>query len=304
MSRVLLAICALLIACGRRPAPVNPSERALFRDLERQVTINAATGWGVDRLEISSMLETALDSVCRVEPLARRQLATWLDSEISRLGGPVDVAWRERGRKLRKVGDLLVLTRVKLLLQRADEVANECPFWLEPEPVFRGRQISAGRFQLVFGGGGKGIVQREGNDVDVLAGGAGRLMFGRVFQDGDGAYVGLEIGGSAAFPKDEFGNRSTIELAADFVAPIVYRRTFTNSYAEFEAGWIGRSTERDWGDVNNGVHLGVAFGGRALRARFLFPGVVFGMSWERLFEGEDITMLKVGIRVSLDLDLF
>ena len=303
MSRVLL-LAALLVACGRRPAPKDPSERALFRDLERQVTINAATGWGVDKLEVDGMLETALDSVCRVDPLARRALTAWLEAEIARNGGPVEAAWKQRGRKLSKVTDLLVLTRVQMLLARAEEMATECPFWLEPVAEFRGRQISDGRFQITLGGGGKGIVVEEAEKVDVLAGGAGRLMFGRVFRDGHGLYAGLEIGGSAAFPKDDMGNRSSIELAADFVTPIVYRRSFTNSYAEVEAGWIGRSTERDWGKLDHGVHAGIAFGGRALRTRFLFPGVVFGLSWERIFlDGADITMLKVGARVAVDLDL-
>lgn len=303
VGRLCLAI-ACLIACSRRPAPRDPSERALFRDLERQVTVSAATGWGVDRLEIEDMLETALDSVCRVDPLARRALAAWVDAELTRLGGPVEAAWKQRGKKLSKVSDLLVLTRVKLLLARAEEMAVECPFWLEPDARFAGRQISEHRFQITFGGGGKGIVVEQGDKVDVLAGGSGRLLFGRMLRDGHGLYTGLEVGGNASFPKDDTGTRSSIELAADVVVPLVYRRTFTSSYLELEGGWVGRSTERDWGDVDHGVHLGIAFGARALRQRFLFPGVAFGLSWERLFvAGDDITMLKVGARVALDLDL-
>ncbi len=37
---VVLA-CTLVCACGRRTPPKAPSERALFRDLERQVTVKA-----------------------------------------------------------------------------------------------------------------------------------------------------------------------------------------------------------------------------------------------------------------------
>jgi hypothetical protein len=154
-------------------------------------------------------------------------------------------------------------------------------------------------------GGGKGILVAQSDNVD-SAGGAGRLLFGRMVTDGHGLYLGLEAGGSAAFPKDEMGTRSSIELAADFVAPLVYRRTFTNSYAEVEAGWLGRSTERDWNDLEQGVHLGIAFGARALRTRFVFPGAAIGISWERLFVNDDVdvTMIKIGARVALDLDLF
>ena len=304
---LLLTLLLALCACGRRRAPVEPSERALFRDLERQVTVNTTTtGWKIDRLEVDSMLETALDSTCRVDPLSRRTLLAWLDGEIARLGGPVDAAWKRRGKKLRRVDDLLTVTRVRSLLVRAEEMAIDCPFWIEPERPFRGRQISEGKFQLTFGGGGKGIIVKQGDRIDVSAGGAGRLLLGRMFRDGHGVYAGLEVGGSATFPKDDMGTRSSLELAADVVVPVVYRRTFTNSYAEIESGWLGRSTERNWFAFDHGIHLGIAFGARTLRTRFVFPGAVLGVSIERLFlDGDrDLTMVKIGARVALDLDLF
>lgn len=299
-----LAAALALVACGgtRRP-PEHPIERALFRDLERQVTVAAATGWGIDRTEIEGMLETALDEVCRVHPLARRSLARWLDDQIATQGGDVEIAWRERGKDLKKVENLLVLTRVRLLLRRAEDSAHECPFWLEPEDHYKGRQISERRWQLSLGGGGKAISLQEGNNVDISAGGAGRLMFGRMFAGGDGLYVGLEIGGSAEFPKDEMGNRGQLELAADVVTPLVYRKNFLNSFVELDAGWIGRTTERDWNHYDHGFHVGAAFGARALRTRFVFPGASFGISYERVWGDDDLTMIKVGARVSLDLDL-
>lgn len=302
MSRLLVA-AALLASCSQRRPPEHPTERALFRDLERQVTIAAATGWGVDRIELENMLETTLDSTCRVHPLARRSLKTWLDDQIAQQGGPVEEAWRERGKDLKKVDDLLVLTRVRLLLVRAEESSHECPFWIEPDDSYLGRQFSVRRFQLSIGGGGKGIVIQQGNDADISAGGAGRLLFGRMLANGDGIYAGLEVGGSAAFPKDDLGNRTALQLAADVVAPLVYRRTFLNSYLELEAGWIGRTTERDWEHYDHGFHVGMAFGARALRTRFVFPGAAFGISYERVWGDEDLTMFKVGARVALDLDL-
>lgn len=293
-----------LIACTRRPAPEHPTERVLFRDLERQVTVAGATGWGIDRLEIENMLETALDSTCRVDPLARRGLARWLEAEIERRGGPVDKVWRERGRKLSKVDDLLVLTRVRMLLARADAATAECPFWIEYDDDYRGRQISEHRFQISFGGGGKGIVVAQGEQTDISAGGAGRLLIGRMLHNGHGIYLGLEVGGSAGFPKDDFGNRANLELAADIVGFTAYRRTFTNSYVEFEAGWLGRTTERDWHAYDHGIHVGFAFGARALRQRFFFPGAALGISYERTFVGgTDLELIKIGARVALDLDL-
>jgi hypothetical protein len=293
-----------LAACGHGPRPVDPSGSALYRDLERIVTVSATTGWGVDRIEIEGVLRAGLDSVCRVDPLARRSLRTWIDGELQRLGAPVETAYEERGRSLDKVDDLLVLTRISKLLARAEQVANECPFWVDVEEPFRGRQISDARWQISFGGGGKGILVKQGDRQDVNAGGAGRLMLGRVLSGGDAIYAGLEFGASAAFPKDAQGERSALVIGADYVAPLVYRHTLTNTYFELEAGWLGHATERDWGDLDHGVHVGFAFGGRALRTRFVFPGAALGISYERTFlDGDDVRTIKVGARVALDFDL-
>jgi hypothetical protein len=301
----LIAAAALMLAaCGQRPAPRDPTVRTLFRDLERHVTVAATTGWGTDKLEIDGMLESTLDSVCRVDPLARRSLAAWIAAELGRLGGPVEQAWRERGKDLSRVEDLLVLTRVQLLLTRAEELAGGCPFWIEPEYPFRGRQVFDDRFMLTFGGGGKATFIQQGDRIDLLAGGAGRLLLGRAFSGGHALLAGAELGVSASFPRSETGERGALVIGADLVAPVVYRRTLTNAYFELEAGWLGRSTEEDFGAIDHGIHVGAALGARALRTRFVFPGAALGISWERAFQaGEDVTLLKVGARVTFDLDL-
>ena len=122
---------------------------------------------------------------------------------------------------------------------------------------------------------------------------------------GDAIYAGVELGASAAFPRDATGERSALVIGADLVAPIVYRRSGANAYLEVEAGWLGHATERDWGELDQGFHVGLAVGARALRTRFLFPGAAIGVSYERLIlAGDDQSALKVGARVAFDLDLF
>ena len=44
MRRAIVLLGFGLCACARFPAPSEPSARALFRDLERQVTVAAADG--------------------------------------------------------------------------------------------------------------------------------------------------------------------------------------------------------------------------------------------------------------------
>ncbi|MCW5807918.1 MAG: hypothetical protein KIT31_36535 [Deltaproteobacteria bacterium] len=306
----LAAVAAAVVAAGaltsacRTAAPGDPTMRALFRDLERQVTVAAATGWGADRLEIDAQLEAALDSTCRVDPLARRLLRRWLDDRIALAGGPVEQAYRARGKNLDRVEGLLVLTRVRMLLDRAEEHALDCPFWLEPEHDFRGRQVSQHRFILTFGGGGKAIAVAQGDQTNLSFGGAGRLLVGRMFRDGDGLFTGVELGGNAVFARAGADGERSLELGADLVVPLVYRRAMTNTYVELAAGYLGHTSEANFGAFDHGIHLGLGVGARALRTRFLFPGAAFGISWERTFvAGDDLTSIKVGFRVAFDLHL-
>jgi hypothetical protein len=300
--RSLVAL-VVLAGCARALPPDRPTA-ALYRDLERLVTVAGTAGWGIDRLEVEGLLAAALDSVCRVDPVRRRALLDWIDAQIARNGGPVDAAWRQRGKRLGRVKTLLTLTRIRMVLAHADLQADaDCPFWLEPDEGFAGRQISDDRWTLSGGGGGKGMGVAQGDRRDLNFGGAARLLLGRTFGS-EALYAGVEVGASASFPKDDTGERTGLVLGVDLVTPLVYRHTFVNSYLELEAGWLGHATEED-ATVDHGVHVGAAIGGRATRTRFFFPGAAFGVSYERSFpeDAEDLHVVKVGLRVAFDVDL-
>ncbi len=302
--RLILALT--LVAGCARTLPPDRSAASLYRDLERLVTVAETTGWGIDRKEVESLESEALDSVCRVDPLARVALTEWLDGRLAAAGGSVEDAWRARGKRLSAVSGLLTVHRIRLVLAAADRVAAvDCPFWIEPEEPFRGRQISDGRWTLHASGGGKGMVVHQGDRNDLSGGGAGRLLLGRVLDDRSALYAGIELGATAAFPKDDDGNRTGLLLGVDVVTPVVYRYTLTNAYLEAEVGWLGRTTEDQLDRLDHGVHVGASIGGRALRTRFFFPGAAFGVSWERAFvDGADLTTIKLGARVGVDLDLW
>jgi hypothetical protein len=304
VALVLMAALVTMTACARTVPPAQ-AQASLYRDLQRLVTLRDAAGWQIDRFEIQAMMAETLMSVCRVPADQRNALLAWLDMRIHALGGPVEDAYRARGRELGAVSDLLELSRIRKALEGALATAGEdCPFWIEPSPRFAGRQISDDRWQLSAGGGGKGIAIYQGGETDLRFGGAGRLLLGRNFGSRWALYTGAEVGGNAGFPKDPDGDRTGLVLGVDLVAPVVARYTLVNSYFEFEAGYIGHLTEEDWGHLDHGVHLGVGFGGRAARVRWFFPGAVFGMSYERIAEnGMPTHTLKMGFRVALDLDL-
>ncbi|HEU5059563.1 MAG TPA: hypothetical protein VFU21_23680 [Kofleriaceae bacterium] len=305
MRRAGIAVAVLVAgACARHVPPTRPAA-SLYRDLERIVTVAEAAGWHIDRLEIDAVLSDALESTCRATPGERQALAGWLDGVIAEAGGPVERAFQARGRDLDEVSDLLTLTRIRLLLARAAAAAaTDCPFWMEPDGAFRGRQISDRRWQLSGGGGGKGIYARKGGSGDLRFGGAGRVLIGRGLGERGALYTGLELGGSGAFPRNEDGERGTLVIGYDAVVPVVYRHTLVNSYLELEGGWLGTGTEEDV-ELEHGIHLGAAFGARALRTRFFFPGAAIGLSWERTFpaSGAPQYTVKLGLRAAFDIDL-
>jgi hypothetical protein len=298
-------VLAVVVAgCATSRPPRGPTA-ALYGDLERLVTVAGTTGWGIDRLELEELLGPSLDSVCRVAPAHRRELLIWLDGQIASRGGPVEEAWRQRGKRLSQVETLLTFTRTRMVLVHADGHADaDCPFWLEPDPRFAGRQISDDRWTLSGGGGAKGMAIVQGGEADLSAGGAGRVLVGRTFGK-HALYTGLEIGASASFPKDESGMRTSLIFGFDLVVPLVYRRTLVNSYLEFEGGYLAHGTEEDLGAIDSGLHVGAALGGRTTRTRFFFPGAALGVSYERTFpaEGDPLHTLKVGLRVAFDFDL-
>jgi hypothetical protein len=300
--------CLVLAASGQACARHLPPERpaaALYRDLERVVTLAEATGWHIDRIEVEKLQSEALQSTCRVPQAGRERLLAWIDREIARAGGPAERAYRERGRDTDRIEDLLTLTRIRLVLVGAvASAAADCPFWIQPDPEFAGRQISDDRWTLHASGGGKLMVARTAGENDLRFGGAGRLLLGHTFGSRSGVYSGLELGGRGSFPRNEEGERAGLVLGLDMVVPVVYRHTLVNSYVEAEAGWFGTVTEGEDG-LDQGIHLGAAFGARATRARWVFPGGAFGLSLERTFpaDGPAVYLLKIGFRAVLELDL-
>ena len=303
--RLALALTACSLAsCARHVPPERPAA-ALYRDLERVVTQAEAIGWHVDRIEVDKLQSEALQSACRVPGDDRARLVAWLDREIAAAGGPVERAYIARGRKIDEVDRLLTLSRIRLVLMRAMATADaDCPFWIEPSPDFAGRQISDDRWQLHGSGGGKLMAARVAGESDLRFGGAGRLLLGRGFGDRSALYSGLEMGVRGSLPRNEEGERGGLVISLDFVAPLVYRYTLVNSYVEMEAGWLGTVSEQEDG-LDQGIHIGAAFGARTTRTRWVFPGGALGFSLERTFpdDGPAIYLFKIGFRAALELDL-
>jgi hypothetical protein len=303
-AAAVIVLLSAWAACAETLPPPG-SGRALYGDLQRMVRWRQTQGWLADRLAIRALELDALDSTCRTPAPDRDALLAWLDGQIARRGGPVEEAWLRAGKDLGAVEELLELTRVRLLLASAiGSAPADCPFWIEADEPFRGRQIADDRWQLVVEGGGKGIFLRQTGDLDLSAGGAGRVLIGRSAGRHLAFFTGVELGGGAELRRDAQGERGVV-FAFDLVAPAVVRWRLVSSYLELEAGYLAHWTERD-DDFVSGLHLGAAFGFKALRQRWFVPGIAIGVAYERTFPADDrptLEMFKVGLRVTLDFDL-
>ena len=126
----------------------------------------AQTGWLIDEIEVHEALTDVLDSACRVPAEHRTAALRWLDEAIRAAGGDPGRLWEANGHDLAELDPLLLLVRSRQLLAEGDAWARagKCPFWLRPDPDFRGRQGYADSWVAAAETGGRFYVQWEGGE--------------------------------------------------------------------------------------------------------------------------------------------
>lgn len=301
---------ALALLCACAPTlPQEPVTRALVRDVERVVDVRQRVGWVVDETEIEAVLPDVLMSACRVEPATRAAGLAWLDGEVALRGGSPAEAWLRAGKNLDKIEDLLLLSRARLVLARADEWvrAGKCPFWMEPSPRFDGVQVVANRWILGAEAGGRFIVGQENGVSGFGAGGGGRVLGGYGFGERNSLFLAVEAGGGARFTKVPIGERATIpDFLAIVAVPVVGRRTFgLSGFVEAEVGFMAYLNNVE-ARVEPGFRAGVALGGTFVRLkRGLLPRFAFAVAMDHAPGwGSDhmtLTQLSAGLRAGFDL---
>lgn len=316
LRHLLLVVFIAHGAC----APVLPHgqpDRALVRDVERIVDVRGRVGWLVDESEILAALPDTMKSVCQVPPQARRAALDWLDEKIDEHGGDIDLVWRERGKNLGKVDKLLLLTRTRVLLSRANEWARlgRCPFWLEPTMQFRGVHAQGWRFFATIEGGGRFTEEFALGTVRYGGGGAGRLLAGYSFGENWALSTGLEFGGTARFTNLQLGEQSELpELVGLGAAPVVFRWQFgLTAHMELEAGPIAYIDEATADQVMRevkvqfdwGYRVGAALGGTYVRLnRGVVPKFAVFVTVDHVpgTSGQlSLTQISIGARTGLDL---
>ncbi len=310
----MLALCAL--TCAQR-LPEAGAPRALVRDIERVVDVRGSVGWLVDESELTVLVPDAMKSACQVTAEDRVAALVFLDGRVADLGGDAANVWRARDKDLDNIKELLLATRGRLLLRRADEWARagRCPFWLEPSLAFGGVHTQGGRFVLSVEGGGRLTEEFALGRVRYGAGGSGRLMGGYGVSETWVLAAGLEFGGLARFTNLQLGTQSELPQLVGFAAaPVVARWLFGRSaHGEIEAGPMAYidsgsadpNTGRVSGHFDPGIHGGVALGGTYLRLqRGVIPkfSVALTVDYVPGAAGRPaVTQVGIGARTGIDL---
>jgi hypothetical protein len=299
-----LAGCVIWSASGCATWPHDPAERALYIDLTKAVQLSNDTGWVVDRVQVETNAEAAMRSACQVEPERRRGLATWIDRWIQALGGSAELVYRKHGRDLAAASDILELERVRALLLFAESHAeNDCPFWLEPKPDFRGVQSDEARVVVLADTLGYGSLVLERHNTALGGGGGGRLFVGYGFGPQWMLAIGGEVGGSGNFVRNEMGSRS-IETTFSAAIPVLLRYAHYSRLIDFEVAPAVRF-DPDTDILPPGVRTSVAVGFSTMRAAAFMPYALLWLAYE-YHPADDRSpedhSFHIGTRVGVDWD--
>jgi hypothetical protein len=294
-----LLTSALLVT----PALAAPPDEALIHDLSMVVEAQQSSGWKIDRYEYEEMMPDALQSVCPTTDATRSAARDRLGRRIDALGGPVEEVYQRRGRRESEIKELLFTTRIfRLLTEALRRAPSECPFWISPDPAFRGLQTDAGRFTLSLESGGLlGLAYLNGR-VMPGAGGSGRLLLGRGFDARWGLLAGVELGGLALFQQQESSTNFPVDLVV--ALPVVLRHHDLSWHYEVELAPIGYFTGTDL-RLSYGARVGGLIGISTLRVRRIIPWGGVGLGVEYVFANHvrPRTMsVKGGVRIGFDWD--
>jgi hypothetical protein len=280
---MLATLAGLAAGCFTRAPAAHGPAYALYVDLSKIVSTRARTGWEIDAKEVEEGATKALLSVCRTTEVTRADLLAWLDQAIADAGGPVEVAYVERGRKKGKVRELLALTRIRMVLARALERAPaDCPFWLEPEEKFAGVHGDANRLVLMFESSGSIFFLPAPDGTTTFGGGgSGRLLLGWGIGQFLTLIVGGEVGGAGTFPADASGGGSRMLVPRFFgLIPLVARLHYYSFFLDVELGAGWQLSEADF-VPRPGFRAAFSIGASVLRSGGILPYGSVGLVAER-----------------------
>ena len=275
--------------------------RSLLSDVARVVAAEEVDDWFTDREAWRSVEEHLLPSLCRATPVAREAALEELRARHAALGD-AKALFDQHGELSTAVTAALTAERELTSLERVLQRQSECPFWIRPEPGFRGLQSDRHRLTVSIESGGDVQFRLAQQHWTFGAGGGGRLLFGWGF---DGRYTllaGPQFGGSALLRP----NTNASEFVINYfpAIPIVFRSRQLTWHYELEAAPVALF-EADNTRLSYGARIGGAFAFTALRRRNVLPWAGLALAYEYYFEGGGrgpVHFLRGGVRIGLPWD--
>lgn len=303
-TRALLLVALVTTwAAPARAQAMGQDAAGLLADVERIVSVEQSLGWFVDRTAYEEVLPAMLQSVCRTSPAARIEARTELARRSRELGSARQL-FVFAGRRLDgKAKEALFVERQLGALEHAMARADaDCPFFVQPEPDFIGRQTDRNRFTLSLETGGMIQIRRTEGDWTFGGGGTGRILPGYGFGGAITVLAGAEFGGGAMIRPGAVPTQLAINYFP--AIPVVVRFHDVSWHYDLELAPVALFQADDQ-DFSYGVRLGGAIGVAALRTRGFLPWAGLAMAWERYFESggrASAVFLRGGLRVGLMWD--
>ena len=284
------------------PAPDTEGAVGLLSDVERIVDAEEDAAWFVDAHAYESLMPDLMPSVCRASPGARQE-ALGISALRRRAAGDARALFSRTQQVDDTVARALHFERQHEAMTRALAQADEqCPFWMRPQPGFRGRQTTRERFALSIETGGLGQLRIAEGDAHLGGGGAGRLLGSYRFGGDVTVLGGLEFGGGAMVRP----NTSASEFVINYLpaVPLVFRFHDIAWHYEIETAAVG-IFQADNTRPSFGARVGAGMGLSALRVRSFLPWAGFIVAGEHYFAGGGRgpqQFLRAGVRVGFFWD--
>jgi len=276
---------------------------ALTRDVSRIIGSEESSGWFIDDTSLEEVYPTIMESVCRT-PLESRERARAILRERSRSRGDSRALYEADGREVTSRVDKArraerELKALELALERA---GTRCPYWIEPDPDFRGRQSDADRFTLSLETGGLIQLRQTAGTLAIGGGGAARILPGYGFGGRVTLLSGPEFGGGAMLKPNTDPSEFVINYFPAF--PVVVRFHDGGWQYDAEAAPVALF-QADNGSWSWGARIGGSVGIKALRTRGVLPWAGVAVAYEHYFPSGGrprAHFIRGGLRVGLMWD--
>lgn len=305
MRATLPVAIAACIAFAARPAAAeesDPTAVALQRDISRIVGSQEGAGWFVDSNALDEIYPTLMESLCRTTPETRTRTRALLEAERQQKGDP-RALFQERREVDDAVDDARRAERELLAFDYASSrAARDCPYWVEVDPEFRGRQSDADRFTLSLETGGLIQLRQTDDTWSFGGGGYGRILPGYGIGGDVTILAGPEFGGGAMLRPKTSPTEFVINYFPAF--PIVTRFHDGSWQYDVEVAGVGLFQADDF-NLSYGARIGGSVGVKGLRTRNILPWAGLHVAYEHYFPSGDrptAHFIRGGLRVGLMWD--